>query len=208
MAKGRGPWQDAKRAWERLKSWYASNANDIDSSGQPSLDALADVGTLRRLLDEVELAAVYVARLHGKSWAEIATRLGVTRQSAWERWRELDQPQAGRAAVAVRSANPLVVVPDVAGLTLIEALRAFGEGDLRPAAADPDGPPLSSQTPSDVIVDQSPEAGARVPAGSPVRLWFRSGGGGEGGVREPRRPGPDPKSAREMLPEPVDDALG
>ena len=46
---------------------------------------------------------------HGKSWAEIATHLGVTRQSAWERWRDLDdsprrrrvRPQ-GRVDGAVR----------------------------------------------------------------------------------------------------------
>jgi hypothetical protein len=37
-----------------------------------------------------ELVAVRTARRHGKSWREIATKLGVTRQSAWERWRDLD----------------------------------------------------------------------------------------------------------------------
>ncbi|WP_458114598.1 helix-turn-helix domain-containing protein [Arthrobacter sp. R1-13] len=31
------------------------------------------------------------ARKAGLSWTEIATALGVTRQSAWERWRELDK---------------------------------------------------------------------------------------------------------------------
>jgi hypothetical protein len=42
------------------------------------------------MLDQAESAAVRAAGLHGKPWAEIATQLGVTRQSAWERWRDLD----------------------------------------------------------------------------------------------------------------------
>jgi hypothetical protein len=31
------------------------------------------------------------ARKAGLSWTDIATALGVTRQSAWERWHELDE---------------------------------------------------------------------------------------------------------------------
>ena len=49
---------------------------------------------MRRLLDQAELAAVRAARGRAKTWAEIATRLGVTRQSAWERWRDLDDEPA------------------------------------------------------------------------------------------------------------------
>ncbi|MFC7655663.1 hypothetical protein ACFQV8_03060 [Pseudonocardia benzenivorans] len=38
---------------------------------------------MRRLLDETELEAVRSARRRGRSWAEIATKLGVSRQAAW-----------------------------------------------------------------------------------------------------------------------------
>ena len=57
------------------------------------------------------------------------------------------------------------------------------------------------------VTDQSPEAGAKVPAGSPVRVWLERGGG-SAGVREPRRPKPAPRAAREMRDEPSDRAAG
>jgi PASTA domain len=104
MSKDRGPWQLGRRAWERLDGWHL-DGRSISSSGRGpgrsndghaddgdgALAALADVGFVRHLLDQAELVAVRTARRHGKSWAEIATKLGVTRQSAWERWRELDE---------------------------------------------------------------------------------------------------------------------
>jgi biotin operon repressor len=34
--------------------------------------------------------AVKTARQGGSSWAEVATMLGISRQAAWERWRDLD----------------------------------------------------------------------------------------------------------------------
>jgi hypothetical protein len=43
------------------------------------------------------------ARRHGKSWAEIATQLGVTRQSAWERWRDLDDDTGAPEATGTES---------------------------------------------------------------------------------------------------------
>jgi hypothetical protein len=42
----------------------------------------------------MELKLVKVARARGVSWAEIATPLGVSKQSAWEKWRELDDKPA------------------------------------------------------------------------------------------------------------------
>jgi hypothetical protein len=57
-------------------------------SGDP-LIALGDVRTVRAYLDEREVEFVKRARQHGKSWAEIAASVGVTRQTAWERWQEL-----------------------------------------------------------------------------------------------------------------------
>lgn len=39
--------------------------------------------------------AVRLARLQGRSWADIGQALGVSRQSAWERWRHLDGAGVG-----------------------------------------------------------------------------------------------------------------
>lgn len=92
-------------AWRRLTSRRGGSR-----SGDDALTALADIGAVRRLLDQWELDAVRIARRRNKSWAEIATYLGVTRQSAWERWRDLDsEPERGTPtgrAEGVESAGP------------------------------------------------------------------------------------------------------
>ena len=77
----------------------ADRRRDIPDDGDAALAALTDVGVVHRILDQFELIAVRTARRHGKSWAEIATRLGVTRQSAWERWRDLDNAETDRRPV-------------------------------------------------------------------------------------------------------------
>lgn len=53
--------------------------------------ALGDVQLVRRLLDLAEMNAVRAARRAGASWTDVATMLGVSRQSAWERWHETDE---------------------------------------------------------------------------------------------------------------------
>jgi DNA invertase Pin-like site-specific DNA recombinase len=57
---------------------------------------LTSIQEIRQRCDRTELRTVQEARKAGLSWTEIATALGVTRQSAWERWHELDEtrPQA------------------------------------------------------------------------------------------------------------------
>jgi PASTA domain/Homeodomain-like domain len=234
-----GLWHEGRLAWERLADWYASRRSDRPA-GQPSpspegvgegaLSALADIGLARRLLDQAELAAVQAARRGGKSWAEIATALGVTRQSAWERWRDLDGPP--EPAVAPGDAGPAgaglaggsipadiaswaarrmrrqssVAVPSVVGLTWNAANAALTAKGLSATSADPDLPlPGTPDGSMFVVTDQSPEAGARLPAGWAVRLWLDRGGGA--GVREPRRPAPGPRTGRAALPEPGADAL-
>jgi predicted DNA-binding protein (UPF0251 family) len=216
MAGRRGPWENARQAWERLHGWVSASHAD---GGAPALEALDDIGEVRRVLDQAELEAVRTARRHGRSWAEIATRLGVTRQSAWERWRDLDEPaRAASVPEALADVMPLaevadelvaramddrrrsiVAVPNVVGLQYDDARDILRDLALVAIAPDPDVPPLFGGT----VTDQSPEAGAKVPAGTGVRLWVERGGGS--GVREPRRPGPDPRRAREHLPEPVSD---
>jgi hypothetical protein len=238
-----GTGHEGREAWERLLEWYrnASSLHGID--GERALAALADTGLVRRLLDQVEFEAVRTARGQGKSWAEIAVRLGVTRQSAWERWRDVDganqdpddlasgyEPPStyqrsatlrgvlrGRgvprepgpeAEARERRKRSSVRVPDVVGMTRDEARKVLGGKGLGSMAADPDGPPLDMVGLSDsVVTDQSPESGAMVPPGSTVRLWLDHGGGGPG-VREPRRPAPDPKTAHQMRDEATGEAVG
>jgi hypothetical protein len=213
VAKERSPWRDGRRAWERLDGWHqdspAANPGHPDD-GQAAIDALADIGQVRHLLDQAELVAVRTARNHGKSWAEIATKLGVTRQSAWERWRDLDDADnpTSTETPAERRRQSSVVVPNLIGLSWDEAREALQHVGLVGVCSDPDGPPLAVLGwPGGVVTDQSPESGAKVPAGSPVTLWIGLGGG-SAGVREPRRPKPSPKSAHEVRPEPSAEAIG
>jgi hypothetical protein len=211
----RSMWADGWDAWERLAM----------ASGQPGddpLGALSDIGQLRRLLDESELEAVRAARRAGKSWAEIAIKLGVTRQSAWERWRDLDAEPAEAPAAAgadpypdtpeiiERSAGTArrrswITVPDVIGMSFDVARTKLSEIGLFGVAADGDAPDEFAARHA-VVTDQSPEAGARAMPAAPVRLWLDRDGGS--GVREPRRPRPTPRVEHERLDEPSGDALG
>jgi PASTA domain len=197
-------WLDGFDAFRRLRRWHDGGSRD----GGDALDALSDIGAVRRLLDQAELAAVRAARSRSKSWAEIATRLGVTRQSAWERWRDLDEEPAEPSTDAVsaeeqaidlaaaaigessRARRTRVLVPDVVGLEWDTARRVLSSDGLRAAGADPDAPPPS---PESAVVDQKPVAGESVPAGSTVLLWFGRGPG-SAGVREPLHPRPSPRA--------------
>lgn len=205
-------WEQAQHAWRRLAARGGRPTDD-------GLAALSDIGTVRRMLDQAELEAVRTARRHGKSWAEIATELGVTRQSAWERWRDLDASPHGAestpvgrvtadlAQMRVREApwSARVTVPNVVGLEWLAAREALNDKGLVAIGADPDVPIAPGER-GWIVTDQSPESGARVRPGSVVRLWLKGDGGA--GVREPRRPRPTPRSAREMRPEPRDQAVG
>jgi hypothetical protein len=83
-------WQDGRRAWNRLDAWYKSMEPTGVANIRPgaSLKALEDVRMIRGLLETAELHSVSKARSAGHSWNEIATALGVSRQSAWEKWRD------------------------------------------------------------------------------------------------------------------------
>ena len=211
-------WEQARHAWRRLAT---SSGHPGDDDG---LTCLSDIGVVRRMLDQAELAAVRAARQHGKSWAEIATHLGVTRQSAWERWRDLDDAPGGDEAerdaastvvadaatallemrVKEQRRAPRVTVPNVVGMESLEARDALNEKGLIAINAEPDTPTMPGSR-GWIVTDQSPESGARVNTGSLIRLWLDRDGGA--GVREPRRPRPTPRSAREMRPEPRDHAV-
>jgi hypothetical protein len=216
-----GAWEQARQAWRRLAPSSKRASEDDDG-----LATLSDIGVVRRMLDQAELAAVRTARLHGKSWAEIATHLGVTRQSAWERWRDLDDSPGGEPQLSPEStvlndaAGHLlemdarerrraskVLVPNVVGREWIQAREVLAGSELVAINAQPDAP-TDPGSRGWVITDQSPESGSRVPAGSVVRLWLRGRGDGDAGVREPRRPRPTPRSSGATLPEPRDQAIG
>jgi hypothetical protein len=50
------------------------------------IDALADMADLAAEIDTAMSQAVAGLRARGYSWAEIGTRLGITRQAAQQRW--------------------------------------------------------------------------------------------------------------------------
>jgi beta-lactam-binding protein with PASTA domain len=88
-----------------------------------------------------------------------------------------------------------------------DARHALLDAGLVAVGPDPDGPPLTVLGwPHTVVTDQSPESGAKVPAGTMVTLWIERGGGS--GVREPRRPIPRPSKGRATNDDPLDDAVG
>src|SRR5262245_45488406 len=192
------PWVEGRQAWSRLSEWIQFD----DRDGDGALRALGDVGLVRRLLDRAEFEAVRDARRQGRSWSEIAVRLGVTRQSAWERWRDLvedapaERDPAGAAATELavqardRRRKSSVEVPNVVGMSWSDARQLLRANRLIGVDVDPDAL-MSDGRQGVVVVDQSPESGAKVAVGSTVRLWVRKGGGGSD-VREPRRPVPDP----------------
>jgi hypothetical protein len=204
--------EEGQSAWQRLVAWMRHARPD----GDRALTALSDAGQVRRLIDHAEFEAVRVARSQRRSWSEIALRLGMTRQSAWERWRDIDdaaEPAADESTDAAelvltardRRRRSTVAVPNVVGLAWNEARDRLMARRLVIASSDPDGPPLTADGwPTGVVTDQSPESGATVPPGSSVTVWLGRGRGGGSGVREPLRPKPTPRAGRAV----ADEAIG
>ena len=99
MGRGRAPWQDGRRAWVRLNGWHNEDpgaAPGHPDDGDAALRALGDVDLVRGVLDRAEIVAVKTARRHSKTWAEIGAQLGMSRQGAWDKWREFDGAGTGR----------------------------------------------------------------------------------------------------------------
>lgn len=102
----------------------------------------------------------------------------------------------------------LVPVPDVVGLGVDDARAVLKGAHLEAMSPDPDGPPLAALGwPDGAVVDQDPDPGTFLPAGSWVTLWVERGPG-SAGMREPRRPRPEPRSASGMLDEESGEAIG
>jgi hypothetical protein len=90
--------QAGRRAWHRIAEWYRwsadfrreGNSERLKSHDSQALRVLPDVRNLRTMLDEAELGIVRGARREGASWADIAITIGVSRESAWERYSFVD----------------------------------------------------------------------------------------------------------------------
>jgi hypothetical protein len=68
-----------------------ASVSSPDGWKQEVVTTLGALQEVRLTCDSTELLTVRYARKAGLSWTEIAGALGVTRQSAWERWHELDE---------------------------------------------------------------------------------------------------------------------
>jgi predicted DNA-binding transcriptional regulator AlpA len=78
--------------------------------GLPTPDRLLALRSVAVLLGTRRAATVVVARSEGFSWAEIADRLGMSRQSVWERYgtEEGEVPQPARALALRPTPSPVV----------------------------------------------------------------------------------------------------
>lgn len=86
-----------------------------------------------------------------------------------------------------------VTVPDVVGLTVVEAASRAGLAGLKLSQVDPDGPPLSALTwphgDRFEVLHQSPGAGENAREWDSLVVHYAPAGG-TSGVREPVRPSP------------------
>jgi DNA-directed RNA polymerase specialized sigma24 family protein len=69
------------------------------------IDAITDMAAVARQFDDVMREAVAGLRGKGYSWAEIAARLGVSRQAAQQRWGG-SGPARGNGRPAARRRSP------------------------------------------------------------------------------------------------------
>jgi hypothetical protein len=109
------PWQDGRRAWARLDYWfkhqhYGTPLPPIVQGPDAVTKALQDVKLVRDLIAQAEYGVVNEARRQGKSWTDIGAGLGMTRQSAWERWHQDGDSIEGRTSrcrIASMNSSPL-----------------------------------------------------------------------------------------------------
>lgn len=79
------------------------------------LTTLYAIQEVRQHCDNTEFLTVRYARKARLSWTEIAAALGVKRQSAWERWHEIDETLPEGDAWGPFSLNDAATVPEQFG---------------------------------------------------------------------------------------------
>jgi hypothetical protein len=90
----------------------------------------------------------------------------------------------------------IVAVPNIVGLTVADGLKAAAEAEVVLTAADSNGPSVQATPLAHWrIIWQLPSPGSRRNRGEQVLVGFDEHGGGWSGVREPRRPLPNPLQA-------------
>lgn len=67
-----------------------------DTSELDAVEMLTDVQRAKERVAAAEAAAIRTARDQGRSWAEIAGALRVTKQAAWERWHAVTETACAR----------------------------------------------------------------------------------------------------------------
>ena len=80
-----------------------SMLNRLETEAQKKHEVLYTLQCVHEISDKLnrnEYSTVKIARSLGLSWTEIATSLGVSRETAWERWHEIDEGQASAAPTA------------------------------------------------------------------------------------------------------------
>jgi hypothetical protein len=80
------PEHDLWNEWRRL----------LRQQSPDPLEVAKLASTFERYFDAVKTEAVKAARAAGVSWEEIATSLGTSRQSAWERYRRAESIRKSR----------------------------------------------------------------------------------------------------------------
>ena len=66
------------------------------SESPDPLEVARLASTFERYFDAVKTEAVKAARATGHTWEEVASTLGTSRQSAWERYRMAERVKTGR----------------------------------------------------------------------------------------------------------------
>ena len=73
----------------RIRARPAARRTDVDvESASDALAALGDVEREMRALEVTRIRLIGVAQEHGATWEEIGSALEVSRQAAWEKYRD------------------------------------------------------------------------------------------------------------------------
>lgn len=92
-------------------SRWSSIEDVLNDPASTPLDVLRVVGTYQRYLDALEKHAVKAARATGATWEDIGQASGVTRQSAWQRFRHVEEAATSIAAQLREQQTPFPQPP-------------------------------------------------------------------------------------------------